>query len=459
LPDVGGAALSGGVIGGLNSPDDVAAGLSTGAGIGVLMAPVPWAIKKTASGVYNLGQGAKGTVENFLSDVFHDKNIPIKAITTMKPTLHGHTPTLSEAGILGASGDKTQPIAELIALENMARSRPTAANKLLAIDRANEAIRANILDDIAAPGRPATAFLNESKVLGKKPTKLSPAELNRQRQTSQLYAQAKDDLVPNVMLPRNVADPDGATSISELQKVKAELDSAVRLLSERKNKVGLDAKEANDLRELTKTVTALNEAMRVSSPPYAGAQDKYKRLSIPYNQAVVADELFRSLQSPAGVERYASFLNAWRNAPQTIMKKEGVPRYSQMTEVFSPNQMGLLGAVKEELEREAIASATRSPQTLLPKMTSPVEEAQRLIPSLIDNALAATRRAMSVAGKSLDKNAEVLLDNLIADPNAFVKFLGKLSPNEKAAVIQNFVDRGKGGAISALTNAAITERE
>ena len=92
-------------------------------------------------------------------------------------------------------------------------------------------------------------------------------------------------------------------------------------------------------------------------PEYGVARRTFAKGSEPVNQAQVLNEMLSVLQKPGGGERVTPFLNALGRGESALLKRStGFPRYGGLEEVLTPPQMGAVGKVASEMERDVAMS-------------------------------------------------------------------------------------------------------
>lgn len=91
------------------------------------------------------------------------------------------------------------------------------------------------------------------------------------------------------------------------------------------------------------------------SPLYGMARQSYSQLSEPVNQATVLNAMRQVLEQPTGVgERVGPFMNVLGRGEQALLKRAtGQPRFTELGDVLTPQQMGAVGDVANQLRRDA----------------------------------------------------------------------------------------------------------
>lgn len=232
-------------------------------------------------------------------------------------------------------------------------------------------------------------------------------------------------------------------SIDNLQRMKMALDDIVKDPAS----FGIKATEAL---EITNTRNAFVRWLGNRSTEWKAARLKYAEDSVPINQMQIGQELEKKLEPAlntvgegAKAQRADLFSTAVREAPSTIKKATGAPRYDSLDEVLTPEQLGKIDGVAKDLARSANyddmgkrgAEAARKvlverldPKNPIPPM---VERATTLINAVV-------RRVEGVAGEKTKDRMAVLLQN----------------PKEVARVMRMATEQERHGILATLFGAA-----
>lgn len=139
-------------------------------------------------------------------------------------------------------------------------------------------------------------------------------------------------------------------SVQNLQRIKESLDAGIKTA-----KASADAGKRPELspQELEGTKKAFVEWLSSRSPGWKAARLQYAEDSIPINRMEVGRELEKSLTSAIGKERASTFANAVQEAPRTIKRATGQPRYEKLDDVLAPDQVKGVQNVVADLKRDA----------------------------------------------------------------------------------------------------------
>ena len=198
---------------------------------------------------------------------------------------------------------------------------------------------------------------------------LAAAETARKARTDPLYraATAQGNLVETFpvkfdieqLLSRN---PGNRELVGELNNVKKGLLYANGELRTEAGQVasvidGLKtaiAKEDNKF--IAGTLRKLKTDLEKAIPGYESAQKAYRQMSAPVNQMQVGQHLEQKLVpalSDDAKQRSSVYAQAVRDAPGTIKRSTGQPRFDELTDVLTPQQMSVVNGIRDDLARGA----------------------------------------------------------------------------------------------------------
>jgi hypothetical protein len=91
-------------------------------------------------------------------------------------------------------------------------------------------------------------------------------------------------------------------------------------------------------------------------PGYAAADAKFAEMSKPINKMQVGqyleNTLVPALEGKANLKS-ESFAKALKDAPKTIQRSTGVPRYQTLAEMFTPDELQVFEGITKELQRKS----------------------------------------------------------------------------------------------------------
>ena len=98
------------------------------------------------------------------------------------------------------------------------------------------------------------------------------------------------------------------------------------------------------------------------NPEFNNARTTFRDQSQPIDQTLIRQELGRSLENPALGDatinqRAGAFANATRDSAtrNPVLNKAGAPRYNNLDEIFTPDQMGVVDDINRDFSRAGLA--------------------------------------------------------------------------------------------------------
>lgn len=152
-------------------------------------------------------------------------------------------------------------------------------------------------------------------------------------------------------------------------------DLTAALAKVRKGLVGPEGRPSYDAQELSSSIDGLKQAIGKATDPftktklvalkdqlektipgYETANSAFKAMSAPVNQMQVGQYLEGKLVpaiSDEAKQKAASFAAAVRDAPGTIKRSTGQPRFDELSQVLTPDQMKVVNGIRDDLARGA----------------------------------------------------------------------------------------------------------
>jgi hypothetical protein len=173
-----------------------------------------------------------------------------------------------------------------------------------------------------------------------------------------------------VPAPPTPPAPPAAYSVQDLQYVKRGIDDLIA-----DNASGLGKAERNAIintrKELLRWIDSRSDAYRT-------ARETFQAASGPIDQMRVARVLENRLTQPVTGEatRGAMFAGGIQEAPTTLRRATGEARFSQLSEVLTPDQMRIVDGIRRDIAREEQANKlARQARTGVPNIEAVVTEA------------------------------------------------------------------------------------
>jgi hypothetical protein len=277
------------------------------------------------------------------------------------------------AALRAAEGSAPEIINALRNPEILPGSLPTAGEAAATVNAPRYATLATDLakvmpkEYLARAGQRKEALLRPLSV---DETYMPIAEIQRRVASEPLYTAARGagdvvDTVPVIskiddILDKNPGNPELVTEMTKLrsslidetgaprvnaQQVSSTLDGLKSALAKKENAFIKD--------QLNNIKTDLTDAI----PGYRQAQETFAAKSEPINQAEVAtflkEKLAPAMTEETGKLKTAAFIKAVEDAPQTLKRTTGQARFQNLNEVLTPDQIKVVGQIKDELARTA----------------------------------------------------------------------------------------------------------
>ena len=453
-----------------------AAQIGTGAVIGGIIPPAIDAVRGVARVGRNildplLPGGAERGAARIMSEAAGPKRAAIEAELAKNQVLvPGTAPTAAEAAARAGSP-------EFSALQKIAEAhRPSAFND---IAKANEAARAASI-----------------RSFGKDKTSVETALSARSTEASKNYGAVRDQLIkfdkeigmflsrpsmdkaiarakqlaeeagekfqfgsnkPEQIIPSSILNASGKPAmktiipaevakypVQSLHYVKMAMDDMIS----NPERFGIGA---NEVRAIGNTKKLFTSWLENKAPLYEKARVTYAAMSKPINEMQVGQELERALVKPIGEgERAGVFAGAMREAPRTIKKATGQPRFEELEEVLQPENLGKVKNVLADLARKAEyerlaplgrAKAAEAAQPFGLPATGPLHQSYMIFKTVLG------RVSKGINEKTLDTMADAL-----QIPSNSLRLLQKAPTQYRQQIINQIISQKLGrGAIAAST--------
>jgi hypothetical protein len=201
---------------------------------------------------------------------------------------------------------------------------------------------------------------------------LDAAAAARAEVTDPMYQAIKT--AGNVVDPQNIAsiksfinktvneNPGNTELVTEFSKIGNLLEDSAGVLRTDAGQVasildGLKATLAKQDNKFIKGQLATVKSQLVDAiPGYAAADAKFAEMSKPINKMQVGqyleNTLVPALEGKANLKS-ESFAKALKDAPKTIQRSTGVPRYQTLAEMFTPDELQVFEGITKELQRKS----------------------------------------------------------------------------------------------------------
>lgn len=359
--------------------------------------------------------------------------------------------------IIGAAPDVRQRIITALraAEEYVKGSKPTAAEAVADIPQASPILSyQNIV--AATPGGPSGAFGQRMadqegarraalQTIGKTPADLAAAEQARKVAAQQNYGVAfSKELRADPTLATLSKDPFFQKALPDaLDLAKSRGVDPKENLTEFLHfvKIGLDRQllpNANNALTSTQqsAITGVREKLLgwlkqpKNNPAYDEARRKFAEQSKEIDRMRIGQSLEEKLVSATEKETPASFAQAVRNAPQTIKRATGEPRYEKLSEVLEPGELETVGRVLADVTRRS--KAFNQPQrTNLYGGVNVAEETRPRLPNLLSRPAMIANFLLSAGGQRVEKEIDKLATDAYLNPSKLADILDKMPASQK----------------------------
>ena len=365
----------------------------------------------------------------------------------------GKPMTVADAVALANTGKQDKFGAGLVAMEDRLTGMPVAADAAKSVGAAQEAGRMAELGTFAkTPADLTTAIGARSTDAA---TNYGAAAAQRVTPDTYLLSLFKRPAMKdaigraNEVIKNKFGRKLNVSSVGDLQIVKESMDDLIK----NPEAFGIGAKEAKAIGDVQGTFV---KWLAQHAPDWDKARSVYAAQSKPINQMEIGQQLQTALQSGTGIERPTVFANAVRNAPQTIKKATGQPRYDDLTKVLTPQQMASVETVSGELmrdaERAALGKGVNANQVF-----GIAEEGKTAIrlPNLISRPATVTNWVMHIIGQGADEAiAKDMAALMVKNPLAFSqKYLKDVPMTVRGQVFQDLVQRYRPVAVQGAVAA------
>jgi hypothetical protein len=362
----------------------------------------------------------------------------------------------SAAYMEAAEGRAPELIAQLRAPgEIVPGSKPTAAQqasplgltKFAAMGEASA--KAKPSEYLARANEAEAARLASLRTVGKTPADRTAAVTARKAATDPLYAAAETQKFradPQLM---QLADdpyikqamPDAARlSASKgvtfennptryIHNVKISLD---KMLS----KTGDTALAATERAQVGNIKTQLVNWLESKAPDYKTARTTFAEKSKPINQMDVGQYLESKLNAPleGGAERAGAFATAVRDAPGTLKRATtGEARYKELTDVLTPEQAGVVNAIRDDLNRvQTTKTQAQKGASAAPRISQLASQTGDM-PALLNRAATIANTIFNRLQGQIDRKLAIEIATEMLDPKVVAAAIEKAATRERRA--------------------------
>jgi hypothetical protein len=313
-------------------------------------------------------------------------------------------------GYLEAAGDKVDEIGSLLRINKqiVPGSQPTAGEaavpagrtEFAALQRSAEKVLPS--DYLSRSDAQNAARIAQLRTVGQTPKALKAAEAARKTVADINYGAAYQKTIRGDKTLKDISQnpyfkealPD-AIKLAEAQGINSKTDLTQFLhyvkvsLDKQLARAGDAALDSTEKAAVANIKEQLIKWMGNKNKAYETARFEFAKASEPINQMKIGQFLESKLVpalSDEAKQKSASFAGALENAPATIKRATGGPRFKELTKVLTPKQMQAVNSIQDDLARDA-------------RFNVMAQKGSKAAPSAIELASASMRQEMG--GKPL----------------------------------------------------------
>ena len=362
----------------------------------------------------------------------------------------------SAAYMEAAEGRAPELIAQLRARgEIVPGSRPTAAQqasplgltKFSAMGEA--AAKAKPSEYLARANEAEAARLASLRTVGGAPGDRTAAVTARKAATDPLYAAAE--------MQKFRADPK-LMALSDDPYIKQAMPDAARLsasqgvtfennptryihnvkisLDKMLTKTGETALASTERAQVAKVKTQLVNWLESKAPDYKAARTTFAEKSKPINQMEVGQYLEGKLTAPleGGTERAGAFATAVKDAPGTLKRATtGEARFKELTDVLTPEQAGVVMAIRDDLARVAATKTQAQKGASAAPRISQLASQTGDMPALLNRAATIANTIFNRLQGQIDRKLAIEIATEMLDPQVAAAAIEKAATRERRA--------------------------
>jgi hypothetical protein len=275
---------------------------------------------------------------------------------------------------------------------------------------------------------------------------LQAAELARTNASRPLYNAATLPLTPVNTAPLTqqvdailAANPGNTKLVSALEQVKTGLQassSAEQVSSVLDNLKDLISSKDNKF--IVSNLVDVKKTIEQALPGYERAQQVFAAASPPVNQAKVLGAMQDVLAQPLGAgERAGPFMTALGRGETALLKKAtGAARYDDLSQVLSPQQMGVVKGIESELKRNAeVVRQTQAGADAM-KIIMEANQSKFRLPSFLDVKVTVTNQMLDILKDTMSANVLKELEKGFASAKDFETLLKKVPASQRLDVLR-----------------------
>ena len=275
---------------------------------------------------------------------------------------------------------------------------------------------------------------------------LTAAEIARRNVSKPYYNAATLPLTPVNTAPLTqqldtilAANPGNAKLVSALNQVKTGLEASTSaqqvssVLDNLKDLIG-----SKDNKFIVSNLLDVKKTIEQALPGYERAQQVFAAASPPVNQAKVLGAMQDVLKQPLGAgERAGPFMTALGRGETALLKKAtGAARYDDLSQVLSPQQMGVVKGVESELKRNAeVVRQTQAGADAM-KIILEANQSKFRLPSFLDVKVTVTNQMLDILKDKMSANVLKELEKGFQSAEDFQSLMKKVPASQRLDVLR-----------------------
>jgi len=309
---------------------------------------------------------------------------------------------------------------------------------------------ADIIQSQTAPGKAMTTQQAQEAARMARMQAVTPdlqtAQTMRANVSGPLYTAATQPTtaVTTAPLVQNIdtllaANPGNTKLVSALNQAKSGLEAsttAQQVSSVLDNLKDLIASKGNKF--IVKNLVDVKGSIETALPGYQQAQRVFAAASPPVNQAQVLGVMQDVLTQPLGAgERALPFMTALGRGENALLKKAtGATRYDDLSQVLSPQQMGVVKGIESELKRNAeVVRQTQAGADAM-RIIMEANQSKFRLPSFLDVKVTVTNQMLDILKDKMNANVLKELEKGFASAKDFETLLKKVPASQRIDVLR-----------------------
>jgi len=319
---------------------------------------------------------------------------------------------------------------QFVNLEKELSKEPLSGGRLRGIFNRQQATREKLINAIAGTDEDMTKALSTRKEITQpmyKMVKESTSDVDIRPVVSKI-----DELIAGSPREIDITAPLNRIKRDIAKGVKPkELSSLSKAISKMMGKT-TDGKKVYNVQVLDEVKGLLDKQIGEAVKMYSAAQGAYQKMSSPINRMETGKELAKALMSPLEKERPGVFAAARQEAPRTLKRATGFPRYKKLEEVLKPEEVSAVDRVARELAEQAkykdIAGGVKS---VMDELT---QEMSFSLPHILSRPIVIANAGLKLLNRDVTPKIKEMVSEMMEDPKKLEAALKLPATNEKGRV-------------------------